>query len=389
MELPIGYNLKKKKLGRIDILTTSEVLHDPACVFIDNSTLSTSTRFLKKSDEDRLENFWGIFEKDRGTDSVSMVNLIQNLVIYEKIVVDGFVLSNDPDSMSIAKIFPEIIKALYLSDAQLSEIGLLVETKISSLKTLSAQKPELEGPAKWSAKIDFEKDLYDQLSRGRIDVYEARRQSKEEEVFNISIPGWMARSDNHLPRTYFYSILSKSLGVPYAPHPYRCPLLRAFLEHQIDATRDVIFSFQDLLKGIGKELSNTFKGYDIQINIPPVAEYIIKTTETFSHLPERIMEVRNSIHATDFRNWCIELQTALSSGSSGLVKAKKLYTELEKARMTWSRDFDEGAKYRTRKLTISSVLKLLGIETDFQVKFPILWNKDFKHVLFLNDLVNE
>ena len=207
-------------------------------------------------------------------------------------------------------------------------------------------------------------------------------------MFNISIPGWMARSENHLPRTYFYAILSKSLGVPYAPHPYRSPLLKVFLEKQIDATRDVIFSFQDLLKGVKNELANTFKGYDVQINIPPVAEFIIKTTKTFGHLPERIMEVRNSKHATDFRKWCIELQTALSSGSLGLVRAKKLYGELEKARTTWSKDFDEGTKYRTRKLTISSILQILGIETEFQVKFPLLWHSDFKHVLFLNDLVN-
>jgi hypothetical protein len=391
--LQIGYDLSVKKIGQIDILFPSDIQDQHGSVFSDNSTLMTSRDFFREDPLMDEEEAWpgvkrGLEKPNLNLGTISAFNLIQSLIIYERLVVDGFVLANDEDSMAVAKLFPQVVKALYLTDEERIRVGDLVGHERPFLGALVSSHPELKEPDLWAARLDFDKDLFDHFERSLPARVKDADRKRNGEALTLDIPYWLARSDEHVPRTYFYAILAKAFRIPYAPHPYRCPILKVFVEKQIDAARDTILRFDRLIGQVGQELARTFSGYDIALDIPPVAQYVVHTTEHRHDLVERILEVRGTKHARDFRAWCAELQAALAAGRPGLADAQRLYAELEKACDLWSKDLRDQVAYKRRKLKISSVLKLLGVESEFEVKDPILFGGAFKHLLFLNDLVS-
>lgn len=391
--MQVSYNLSEKKLGNIDVLFPSEIQGRHGFVFTDNSTLVSSSVFFFGSGSGETETEWENVKRRLGTlkkdpDPMSAFNLIQSLVIYENLVVDGFVLANDQNATAFASGFPQVIKALYMTDEQRERVARVVEPMIPSLETLVSSHPDLKDPAQLIASMDVDKGLFEEFAQSPQAREEDLNRTLEGEVLTLHIPAWLARSGNHIPRTLFYALLAKAFRIPYAPHPVRCPLLEVFAEKQLDAAHDTILHFKGLVGKAGKNLASAFNGYDLRLDIPPVAQYVIQTTERRRDLAERTLEVRASKHAKDFRKWCFELQAALAAGLPGLVTAKKLYGELEKACELWSQDLQDHVTYKRRRLRITSVLKILDVETEIEVKDPILFGGDLKHLLFLNDLVN-
>lgn len=388
--MQLAYDLKRKKLRDVDVVLPDEIKDRHGTVFTDNFTLMGSFSLFSGSplerdpDEGWKETKRNIATISKNPGPMSALNLIQNVVLYDQLVVDGFVLANDEASMAAAKLFPTVIKALYLSDAQRMRIGNALAPSVTALNRLDAAHPDLEEAAKFNAYTDIEQELFQAFSR-RTPPTDIKR-AHAGEVLTIHVPDWLGTSSEHLARTFFYVLLARACRVPYAPHPARCPLLEACAQKQIDAARDAILRFEQMLDSFGSEVSKTFRGYDLRLEIPPVAQYIIHRTDRRSELAEQTLEVRDSQHAKEFRKWCSELQRALHAGSVGVEMVQRLHGELEKACEIWSKDVRNHVNYRRRALRITSLKSILG-EVEAEVKDPILFGGGLRHLLLLNDLV--
>ena len=104
------------------------------------------------------------------------------------------------------------------------------------------------------------------------------------------------------------------------------------------------------------------------------------------------MEVRNSKHASRFRELCARLRSTIELGRSGTADRQELLKELGAVCEKWKKDIKEEVNYRTRKLKLESIpwigglFKALNFEPQFADPVVVV-DRKISYFLFLNDLL--
>lgn len=357
-------------------------------VIVDNSSLAIASRYFERTESSSQEE-WRQTRKTlprsaaKGS-ALAALNLIQSLVIYEKLYADGLVLTVTKSASLLAERYSPLITGLRVSVEDRADILPQVALVASNYEALSKTETGLHS----ALELAFGGD-YAEATAGK-DVARAKQLPLKARPVDYSeaqlFGNVFERSDDHVARTFYYAVLSEFVGLPYAPHPIRCPLFALIHAKQADSTQQVLETFTRAVTDATPEL---FRGYDLTVSIPPVAQYIFATVDGPRALYQRIFDVRDSKHARAFRGFCGELQLALRAGLPGRGEAQRLLLELKEASQAWAKDVHEHVDYQTRDIRIALGVDFLKAEGEVggRVKDRILWGGRYKALLFLNDLL--
>jgi hypothetical protein len=380
------------KIGNVDLLSLEAVREAAANgtggVLIDNSSLTVATHFFADAESASVEKWReikrGIPRSARNAGPITALNLIQSMIIYERLLVDGVVLAAMKKERALAEMFVQAIASILVSHAERRGILSEVEARANNYISLSKTDSELRSAVEEAHGIDFGDASAGKTVRAAVADADALNSLRRFDPFGFDEV--FKNSDNHVARTIYYAVLSEYVQLPYAPHPLRCPLYALIHPKRADATKGVLETFTN---SIDNAIPETFRGYDLNIGIPPVAQYILATTDNPRDLQQRIIDVRESKHAKDFRRFCGYLQAAMWAGFPAKGEVRRLFNELRGASQSWAKDVREQVDYRTRNIRITLGVELLKAEGEggAKVKDRILWGGRYKSLLFLNDLL--
>lgn len=350
--MQLVYNLKDRKLVDIDVIDLQEMSHETekyqGYVFMDNSSfVNIHKRIVSVRDTYSID----AVRRNPLLLTHSVLDFIQSVVIYENIVTDGYVLANNTESYELAWSFRDVVKALWMEDD--------VRDKI--VKEIRDEAKRLEDKIT-NEKFEIIKDSYSAFAdRSVFDGFNEERFIGEVAVtpYHITtfdIPAELQTSDNHVLRTLYYDQVSTLANIPYSPHLGRKRILEVIQKERINSARfQVMNHVESKLEKIRNEMGLIYSGYNTNLRIPLVAEYIVKRAGSFDEIMEILRDIRNSKEAMDFRKWCDRFQEALTNGQMGTVETQKIFSQLEKSSQRWMK--------HTRNLTHSTTLKMeLGLK---------------------------
>jgi hypothetical protein len=105
------------------------------------------------------------------------------------------------------------------------------------------------------------------------------------------------------------------------------------------------------------------------------------------------MEIRNSVNAIRFREWCSRLRGGINSGRTGTAERQEMQRELQTVCDAWKQDIGERVRHKTRKVSfewiplMGGILKAVNCH-EIEVKDPVLAvDRTTSYLLFLNDLL--
>jgi hypothetical protein len=186
------------------------------------------------------------------------------------------------------------------------------------------------------------------------------------------------------------------LKIPLAADPIRSQYFKILFQrlntkHEQGVPEKVISYFDQAI--LGKDGSEIGNWFSIDLSLPPVAEYVANYAKSKRcTLHDAVIDVRNSKHASKFRQWCARLRNSIESGRSGTADRQKLLKELEAVCEKWKKSVKEGVTYRTRKLKLESIPWIGGlfkaINFEPEILDPVIAvDRKASYLLFLNDLL--
>jgi hypothetical protein len=365
-----------------------------AAVLVDGQTI-LSTRpeyFISRTSERKAARY----DHD---DLMPLYNFIQNLVIYDRVLVDSQLLALEQGCEGVCALFQRAISGLLINGKLRAGLADEVTEFINSEELIEAKlnKRSRELLAEMARNDAEIRQYYSQVSGGWFPDDIATELRNQASLLGETLDEYVPRMtmftgtrDRSLERTHFYLELSRALGIYLSPHPIRAE----YFKRTISKTLGVPNGFAgNAVKFVDKKMQKSATNYFLNAhwNIPPVAEYVLRIAdERDADLVSAIFEVRESKHARDFRRWCSEMSGTIRQGRSGMAAAQKVYAELERECSAWQRDVNEHVKYQHRTLSlgdfwfIGKILKVFGMEK-VHLKDPVI-AVDKPYLLLLNDL---
>lgn len=326
-----------------------------------------------------------------------LLSFIQNLVIFDRLYIDSYLLAFNPSLFKFIKKFKEIITPLHITFEQRLEIMEYINKffpefynailKAGEIYELSSVKSDIAEAAYYN-RIG-EKYYYKDEKTGEYFLY------KNTEFPKNSVPYWLPRflRDTSNPgtrpmRTAFYIALAKLLKKPLSPHPFRAPLVAELLRQNNSVANNIIQLFEN--KVIDKIINDpNFKqihSFGLSLPIPLVGEFILHQIAKGGEPLDIIYSVRTSKSAKRFRELCRKLENALRLGPEGLRDVQKITKKIKELFKKWSVDLDEEIRYRTRKISIGFSKNVFNLNTEITFKDPIIWSNN-SDLFFLNDML--
>jgi hypothetical protein len=362
-------------------------------VLVDTHSISTANRLLKQTAAPNFD-----FSYDEGK---TLANFIQALVLYETIVVDSILLGSSSyyDIELALDLFPGIIRGVYLRDPDRHRIGHVVQQATSGWDDLPPGMSN-EDWALLQSQTASEKPLLDTISKSIVHHVPPDLENDAEVIHwsedEVLLPFCVLASTRTLSRAHYYLELASELGVPLVVDPVRSRyfdlLFRQVKKNLKDAPEKIIARFDSAVfqPAVEEDLIS------VNLSIPPVVEHVLRLAKKKrASLRDAILEVRESKHARDFRNWCSVFVSHAEGGRPGAKKQSEMLKEVDEVCRMWRDDEQEGVKYITRKLNlehlprIGGVLKAFNMHETITIKDPVLRpKKKYSYFLFLNDLLN-
>jgi hypothetical protein len=327
-------------------------------VLLDNFTLQATYGFLHGTK-------YPLYEE-------CVSNLIESIVIYDRIYVPKDVLNLNFACKEIADMFPGLI--IGESNHRTPDIHhhLIKDEVISQFLPLLGNKNPFE-------------------------EYEKQHAEKIEQIGHpyVSSIGITVPSRNRLPfkirHTYYtwYCLnLAASLGVNYVPNPTRIKLFESpnFME-QIpftDFRRDVLKFFQKVNRLSNERISEVFRSID-QVELPFPLIYNYVRSEDSSELVRKTIELRESASARSYREFCRELETAFQQGNKQFLDQKA--NEIKELANQWAISLAQ--KRPKKKVTLST--PFIGVaSTDIEIPwFDPFSSKRKPHFVFIHSLLSK
>lgn len=363
----------------------------------------------------RLIELTGSFPRNVSSDeftrtgNLDLAYILQNLVLYDVMVVDSVLLDTYPDVAEAITRFSGVIFGVHLKWDIRSEIGKIVERAASWDPIDSSRPPDGFEPQHWRvwwAHEASEKPLMDQMAEHVPALLPASYADDPLVIAHVNgrfrpdFPLCCVTSGMTLARAHYYLELSRYLKIPLAADPIRSPYFENLIsrlkkrrhqdvpEHYQGVPEQIVENFDRSVGSAGGLVSVNF-------SLPPVVEYVAKYASVKGcTLYESAMEIRNSENAVRFREWCSRLRGLLSE-RAGTAERQEVERELRAVCDAWKQDVGERVNYRTRKVSldwipvVGRILKA-GNFHEIEVKDPVLAvDETTSYLLFLNDLYRQ
>lgn len=376
---------------------------------------------------------------------IMLSNFIQYVVLYETIVIDSLFFEVSESVNQIAKLFPEIIKGVYIKPSERKELSNALNSILLRITT-----PDIltHFPDEEISGIDFflrrqgaaEKPIWDEVRKAPYNLVPDENEFLErmlmgsDFVESLRIPPICRDSGMNYARAHFYLEFARHLNIPYCPDPIRSryfqklvqsvqqslqsgkPEKSIALHHVSNSKRrllqdlntqvkrmfklrtpeNVVRNFQKAVTAPPKEALVDYSGLiSAELHIPPVAELVLRRAKKRNiPLVDATLELRESRNACEFRKWCHQFSSLRNEGLAGEAEQTRLMGQLETVCKIWREDVGEEVNYRSRKLNLEvipimgSVLKALNLHEVLDVQMPVLEvTPKFSYFLFLNDLL--
>jgi len=369
-------------------------------VLVDAHSLKTIPKYLI---DDNVPSFEISEFTEYGAPSLS--NIIQNIILYDKIIVDSILFQINSDLSIACELFPDTIFGVYLRPMVRSKIGTIVQN-IARMEWGQPNWFPKEDWIFWQIQESSEIQLMDKLDSVVPDLI-PREYEHDEEILSFiekgiegDMPLCCTNSLMSLGRAHYYLELSRELGVPLSADPIRSKYFEILLESIKDpiskGTPEVIIAYFEntVFDEVKKQLKNIIS---LDFSIPAVTELAVNYAKIKKcSLKNAVVEIRNSKNAINFREWCSRLFSLDRSGRYAIIEQKEMFKELGNACEIWKNDVRNFVDYKVRKLSFEKIpmageiLKAFNMQ-QIEVKDPVIMGKIKKHsyFLFLNDLLRK
>lgn len=318
-------------------------------------------------------------------------NLIENLIIYEHVLVDSQLIEVNERCRETCGLFPDAIKALRIRAELRAALGAALSRVIPEDQVLwDSGNPTVT--ENWEIRRnDGEHMFHYQKTDNVLSVDKFLELAQKGEVdkleyeHGISAVG-LSDTGRSFLRAHFYLELARNLDLYLSPHPYRAKYFAQLTTLPAALPKRVVgFVDQRMTKSAAAQFLN------LNLTIPPVADYVLRIVRRKRvNLITAIHEIRESKNARLFRQWCSKVSAALKEERGGLQEAQKINKELDEVCAMWERDIAEGVRYKQRHLNVGklpivgALLSFSGIEK-IKINDPLL-TIDKPYLLFLNEL---
>lgn len=336
-----------------------------------------------------------------------LANVIQNIVLYDRVIVDSLLFQIDSKVSIACELFPDVIRGVYLRDDVRLRIGSVVDS-IAGVDSVSEPPVGISSEEwmRWQWKDGSEKQLMDRMDEVVPDLIPPEYQNDEEilRLYNRNtlhtafIPLCCRNSMMTLGRAHFYLELARELGVPLSTDPIRSRYFKVLSEkfrHNLrqGTPEKVVAFFEDNV--LKKAIDESEGLVSVDLSIPAVAEMVLNYAKRKRcSLHTATLEIRESRNARRFREWCARFASLESQGRVGGKEQIEMLDELKAACEVWRNDAKEEVEYRTRKLNLEKipvlgiVLKALNMHEGKSFRDLILTpGRKYSYFLFLNDLI--
>lgn len=285
-------------------------------VFADITSFAVAQDFLDKPEKAKLLHL------------IDTESIIEALLFHERILVlepTGF---GDDVDIRMPQILTELAEEglveRYVPDFQ--------TTRSEQLSLLLEEIPELRNPqAMKTIYLDAFQD-YKQLAQ----VYEHRfrvpeqtrfmRQLKQEGIADESVAplyGQLAQIGIYIKS--LHSLDSQGRRVPYMPHSARVSLVKEidnlYEARNLPVVRRILREMELSVRQEREVLNQTY-GSQLELTLPLLTAVVLSRCKKPSDILDETLNMRRSLQARRFRNWCSKLQNAIYEND---VKAVKEY----------------------------------------------------------------
>lgn len=367
-------------------------------VFIDNTSLAALAGIEKRpisSWQDINPNYLDI-----------ILQMLEAIVIYDELHVDGFVLSKNNRAAQIAKLLKSVVVPRRYSHKMRFRAALQackIVNLIPSLNEFVGQNNIL--PWKTDSFDLFTlRSMMDEFLAGIDDDFSSTAIDPLDLVGHISHVRIVLESSTALAeRTLVYYFMSRASRLSYVPHVFRTPLYRQLLlceeaaphrsdEFQNEEEYSSESVSSNVVKYVKKHCTNIrrkqrgilFPVQSIDLDVSPVSALVLQEgCKSRINLLSAALRIRESKEARSFRKWCAQIISLAHQGKMKSVdrEARKLKAKCDE----WASGADLDLA-RHRKITIGKLVK-----TDLVIKDPIIPPLRFispkNHWLFLHQLV--
>lgn len=295
----------------------------------------------------------------RRTIALGFWNLLESVVLYDQIYVDGTSIAESKEALNIIQLFEGIVSLVnsrdHHSTVHLHTLDQFEKYKFAGecihledgfglnvvLGHLEADLDRLmfewhssrssrdstivrtqDGDATMIAHI-LGKLLSTPFHFADPHLQQVNQQSTH--IGNEYLAKEMAKVYLNVYRCLYYYNLSCSLKVNYIPHPLRQNAWKTGQHYPI-FEKDLIGCFDDnVRKSLLEKTSNVFQSINIMnLQIPILPRYILRGMRTIDDIINRTLEIRQSKEARKFREFCSKLEEAYKEGRlNELDKARK------------------------------------------------------------------
>jgi len=335
----------------------------------------------------------------------AFANVIQNIVLYDTIIVDSLLFQVHSDVSTACELFPDIIKGIYVRCGVRRKIGGLVGN-IAGWDRVD-QPPFGISRQEWGwlqLQDASEKPLMDMLDSVAPDLFPPEYAAGQELQDDLppfpGLPLCCTNSMMTLARAHFYLELARELGVALSIDPIRSRyfevLLARMRENIQRGTPEKVLAFFE--ERVLRQSIDQYPGLiSVDLSIPPVAELVVTIAKRKRcSLHTAALEVRESKNAVRFRQWCAQLRALEGQGRAAAKEQAEMLDELKQVCEIWRKDVHEEVEYKTRRLNleklplIGQVLKALNMHESVVIKDPVLRpSRRYSYFLFLNDLIRQ
>jgi hypothetical protein len=333
-------------------------------VLLDNYTLQASYGYFQNNKRGLLY-----------TESLS--NLIESIVIYDKIFVPADVLNLNSACREIADRFRGIKQGRKMDltpDLHHHSINMKIVNEFRDL--LSKKHPF----------APFEnQEAYDIELIGRPDYWSPVYMGRHRDDLPLSF------SDRHIYYAWYCVKLSAELGMNYVPNPTRVNLFQntEFMRVRpfADFGKSLLEYFKPLKKNYADRINDILKSHQVTLDLPLIFSYI-KSKGDYENMIAATLELRDSVPARGYREYCLELENALRRGDSNFVDSQ--IQEIKKLADQWSQSLTK----KKAKKRFSFGFSFMGpnspsVNTDHEVSFPNPFASDRKpYFVFLHKLIS-
>lgn len=336
----------------------------------------------------------------------TLANIIQNLVLYDNIIVDSLLFEAEPAVSTAQELFPDAIHGVFIRPQTRTAIGQVIDRSVG-LDSVEQPPPGITYAewVQWQQKDGSEKQLIDRVDSATLNLVppeyagdpEIQDYVERHKHHAVGLPLCCTNSMMTLGRAHFYLELARELGVPLSADPIRSRyfeiLISNLKESLNQGTAEKIISFFE--ERTLKDMADTSSGLiSVDLSIPAVAELVVNLAKThrFS-LHTAIIEIRNSKNAIKFREWCAKFASLSGQGRAATREKSEMLNELKQVCEIWKKDVREQVDYKSRKLILDHIpiiggfLKALNWhEINFHAP-RLLPSGKYPYFLFLNDLL--